>query len=404
MTQRNNSLIGELMEQLNSSGIESFKQILTLLLNEAMRLEREQTLGASAYERTDSRKGYANGYKPKQVNTRLGRIDVEVPQVRGDVEFYPSALDKGLRSERALKAAIAEMYIKGISTRKVTKVLEKMCGLEVTSSQVSRVTKELDAEIEKWRSRSLGEYPYLILDARYEKVRHGGSVRSSAVYIACGVGLDGKRSLIGCSASLSEAEVHWREFLESLKSRGLTGVHFITSDAHTGLKAALDSVFPGVIHQRCQCHLQRNASAYVPRQKWKAETAADLRDIFNAPGRDDAEVRLKKTVEKWKKKAPKLTDWMEENIPQGLEVYTLPVNHRRRMRTTNGLERLNQEIRRRTRVARIFPNEKALIRLVSAILIEKSEEWETGRTYLDMSKTNELNDSNSNQIYRKNVA
>jgi len=404
MTRKNDNLIQELMEQLNSSGSEGFKQILTVLLNEAMQLEREQALGASTYERTDSRKGYANGYKPKQVNTRLGRMSVDVPQVRGDVEFYPSALDKGLRSERALKAAIAEMYIKGISTRKVTKVLEKMCGLEVTASQVSRVSKELDEEIEKWRSRTLGEYPYLILDARYEKVRHGGSVVSSAVYIACGVDREGKRSILGCSSSLSEAEVHWRDFLESLKERGLTGIQFITSDAHTGLKAALDSVFPGVIHQRCQCHLQRNGSSYVPRQKWKAEVAADLRDVFNAPRREDAELRLKKAVEKWKSRAPKLADWMEENIPEGLEVFSLPPSHRRRMRTTNGLERLNQEIRRRTRVARIFPNEKSLIRLVGAILIEKSEEWETGRTYIDMSKANELNDSNSNQIYRKTVA
>jgi transposase-like protein len=392
------------MEQLNSEGTESFKQVIQILLNEAMRLEREQCLGASAYERTDTRKGYANGYKPKKVNTRLGRMSVDIPQVRGDVDFYPSALDKGLRSERALKAAIAEMYIKGISTRKVTKVLEKMCGLEVTASQVSRVTKELDEEIGKWRSRPLGEYPYLVLDARYEKVRHGGSVISSAVYVACGIGLDGKRSIIGCSSSLSEAEVHWREFLESLTERGLSGVKFVTSDSHTGLKAALNSVFPGVIHQRCQFHLQRNASSYIPRQNWKDAVAADISDIFNAPGRADADVRLNKAVQKWRSKAPRLADWMEENIPEGLQVFALPVNHRRRMRTTNGLERLNQEIKRRTRVARIFPNEAALIRLVSAILIEKSEEWETGRTYLDMSRVNELNDSNTKQIYRKDVA
>jgi len=184
MTQKHYNLVRELMEQLNSEGSESFAQVLRILLNEAMRLEREQALGASAYERTENRRGYANGYKPKRINTRLGRMKVDIPQVRGDVEFYPSALVKGLRSERALKAAIAEMYIKGISTRKVTKVLEKMCGLSVTASQVSRVTKELDEEIEKWRNRPLGEYPYLILDARYEKVRHGVSVLNSAVFDA----------------------------------------------------------------------------------------------------------------------------------------------------------------------------------------------------------------------------
>lgn len=203
MTQGNDNLIRELMEQLNSEtlfskGSESFVHALRILLNAAMRLEREQALGAGLYERTDTRRGHANGYKPKQVNTRLGRMKVEVPQVRGDVEFYPSALEKGLRSERALKVAIAEMYIKGISTRKVTKVLEKMCGLEITASQVSRVSKELDAELEKWRTRLLGECPYIVLDARYEKVRHGGSLLSSAVCIAKAVRADGKRSIIGC--------------------------------------------------------------------------------------------------------------------------------------------------------------------------------------------------------------
>lgn len=404
MTQENDNLIRELMELLNSEGSESFVHVLRIILNEAMRLEREQALCAGLYERTDTRRGYANGYKPKSINTRLGRIAVDVPQVRGDVEFYPSALEKGLRSERALKVAIAEMYIKGISTRKVTKVLEKMCGLEITASQVSRVSKELDVELEKWRTRPLGKYPYLVLDARYEKVRHGGSLLSSAVLVAMGVGADGKRSIIGCSSSLSEAETHWKEFLESLKTRGLTGVRFITSDAHSGLRASLNSVFPGVIHQRCQCHLQRNASAYVPRMKWKEEVAADIRDVWNSPTREDADVRLRKYIQKWRSKAVKLADWMEENLPEGMLVFALPPTHRKRMRTTNGVERLNREIKARTKVARIFPNEQSLMRLVSAILIEKSEEWETGRTYLDMSKENELNDSENNTNYRINVA
>lgn len=404
MTQNNDNLIEKIMEQLNSEGTESFRQVLQVLLNTAMRLEREQVLGASAYERTENRKGYANGYKPKQVNTRLGRVDVEVPQVRGDVDFYPSALDKGLRSERALKASIAEMYIKGISTRKVTKVLEKMCGLQITASQVSRVTKELDEEIEKWRSRPLGEYPYIALDARYEKVRQGGSLLTSAVFIAMGVGRDGKRSILGCSSSLSEAGTHWKGFLTDLKARGLCGVRFITSDAHTGLKTALDEVFPGIVHQRCQCHLQRNAFAYIPRVKWRAEVASDIRDIWNAPERSEAEIRLRKYVQKWREKAPKLADWMEENLQEGLAVFALPEKHRRRLRTTNMLEVLNREIKRRTRVARIFPNEKSLIRLISAILMEISEEWETGRAYLDMSNENELFDSFTNKIYRKDVA
>lgn len=390
------------MEELNLNGFDGFADAMRILLNEAMRVEREEVLQAELYQRTPSRKGHANGYKPKTVETRLGKLTVEIPQVRGDVEFYPSALEKGIRSERALKLAIAEMYLRGVSTRKVTKVLEKMCGLEITSSQVSRASKELDDELSRWRNRPLGECRYLILDARYEKVRQGGTLLSSAVMTAVGVDSDGRRSVLGCACSLSEAEAHWKGFLSSLRDRDLHGVRCAVSDDHKGLRAALEEVFSGVPLQRCQCHLQRNAFAYIPRVKWRAEVAADIRDIWNAPAREEAEARLKKYVLKWREKAPKLADWMEENLPEGLAVFELPEKHRRRLRTTNMLEVVNREIKRRTRVARLFPNEEAFIRLVSAILMEISEEWETGRAYLDMTTENENNDSS--QIYRKNVA
>jgi putative transposase len=212
------------MELLIENGFDGMAEVLTILLNEAMKIEREDALSAGAYQRTTDRKGYANGYKPKTVDTRMGRITVGVPQVRGDVEFYPSALEKGCRSERALKVAIAEMYVKGISTRRVTGVLEKMCGLEISSMQVSRAAKMLDEELDKWRNRQLGEHPYLILDAHYEKVRTNGSVQSCAVFTAIGINTDGKREILGVSVSLSEAEVHWRDFLKSLLDRGLHGV------------------------------------------------------------------------------------------------------------------------------------------------------------------------------------
>jgi len=396
------------MELLIENGFDGMAKVLTILLNEAMKIEREDALAAGAYQRTPDRKGYANGYKPKTVDTRMGRITVDVPQVRGDVEFYPSALEKGCRSERALKVAIAEMYVKGISTRRVTGVLEKMCGLEISSTQVSRAAKMLDEELCKWRDRPLGEYPYLILDAHYEKVRINGSVRSCAVFTAIGVNTDGKREILGVSVSLSEAEVHWRDFIKSLLDRGLHGVRFVSSDAHEGLKAARQSLLNGVLWQRCQFHLQRNAQAYVPKKSMQKQVSDDIADIFAAPCGELAYVRLKFYVQKYAESAPKLSEWMEENLPEGLTVFQLPAGHRKRMRTSNSLERLHEEINRRTRVARLFPNEASLLRLVSAIEMEISEDWVAGKRYLNMKteteNENETANSGKKKIYRKNVA
>jgi transposase-like protein len=297
-------------------------------------------------------------------------------------QFYPEALEKGLRSERALKLTLAEMYVQGVSTRKVAAITERLCGTSVSSSQVSQATAQLDEVLQAWRQRRLSECPYLYLDARYEKVRLEGQVRDAAVLIAVGVTLSGKRIILGVSISCSEQEVHWRAFLSSLIERGLSGVQLIISDAHSGLQAARRAVFGGVPWQRCQFHLQQNAQAYVPRQELKLEVAADIRAIFNAPNRVEAEALLKKAVQKYAQSAPKLATWWEENIPEGLTVFAFPEAHRRLLRTTNGVERLNREIRRRTRVVSIFPNEQAALRLVSAILMEISDDWETGRNYL----------------------
>jgi transposase-like protein len=373
----------EYLEQLSEQGTEYLPELIQILVNAAMQIERQKHLGAGWHERTPERKGYANGYKPKTVQTRLGDITFDIPQVR-EGDFYPAALEKGLRSERALTMALAEMYVQGVSTRKVKAITEKLCGTEVSSSQVSRATSELDEVLEAWRNRPLGEYAYLYLDARYEKVRQGGQVRDAAVLIAVGVNLAGQRDILGVSVAMSEQEVHWRAFLQSLVARGLQGVRLIISDAHTGLRAARQSVFGGIPWQRCQFHLQQNAQAYVPRKSMQAEVAEDIRTIFNAPDRATAEAWLTKTVKKYETSAPQLANWMETNLLEGLTVFSFPKNHQRRLRTANLLERLNQEIKRRTRVVGIFPNEAACLRLISAFLMEKSETWLIGRKYLSL--------------------
>ena len=380
----NYTLPTELMEQIAVDGLEAVPEMIGIIINMAMKAERQQYLGLGPYERSPEREDYANGYKAKTVTTRVGDITFAIPQVR-EGEFYPSALEKGLRSERALLLTVAEMYINGVSTRKVKRITEQLCGHQVSSSQVSRATAQLDEVLQSWRERPLGECRYLYLDALYTPVRQDGQVRDAAILLAVGVNEAGKRQIMGVSVSLSEAEVHWRAFLQSLVQRGLRGVQLITSDAHIGLKAARQAVFGGVPWQRCHFHLQQNAQSYVTRQEQQAEVAADLKAIFNARTRAEAETLLAETVAKYAQKASKLANWLETAIPQGLTVFAFPERHQRRLRTSNGLERLNREIRRRTRVVSIFPSEASCLRLVSAVLMEISDEWETGKVYLNLS-------------------
>lgn len=377
-------LLNSVLQLITDQGLDGLAEGFRLLVNQAMRAERSQALQALPYERTDSRKGHANGFKDKTLTTRLGPVTFSIPQVRGDLDFYPSALEKGCRSERAVKLALAEMYVQGVSTRKVSAILEQLCGTSVSSTHVSHCARLLDAELQKWRDRPLGSFAYLILDARYEKVRQDGQVLDCAVLIALGIRPDGKRVVLGVSAALSEAEVHWRAFLQSLVQRGLCGTQFIVSDDHAGLKAARRAVFPAVPWQRCQFHLQQNAQAHVPRLDQRAEVARQIRSVFDSPSRAAADLRLKEIVALQAQSAPKLAAWMEENLPQGLSVFALPVAHQKRMRTSNALERVNQEIKRRTRVVRLFPNEASLLRLVTALLAETSEDWESGKIYLNM--------------------
>jgi transposase-like protein len=371
---------------LLENGLDGAGEALRILVNEAAKIERSAFLGARPYERTETRRDYANGFKPKTVLTRHGELTFQVPQVRSG-DFYPSALEKGTRTDQAVNLALAEMYIQGVSTRRVIDVLQRLLGPEISlsSAQVSRAAAKLDEGLRAWRERPLGETPYLFLDARYEKVRLEGRIVDCAVLIAVGIEASGKRRVLGCEVATSEAEINWRRFLEKLLARGLTGVTLIIADDHAGLKAARRAVLPSVPWQRCQFHLQQNAGALTTRQEARKTVAAQMRAIFNAPDRTEAERLLKAALTLWCKEHPKLAEWAETAIPESLTVFDFPAAHRIRLRTTNGLERINRELRRRTRVASIFPNPDSCLRLVSALLTELDDEWMTGKVYLNFN-------------------
>jgi transposase-like protein len=367
-------------DEITEKGLEAIPELMRILINNAMQVERSKYLQAEQYERTEDRKGHGNGFKAKTVKTRMGGITFAVPQVR-EGGFYPSALEKGLRSERALTITLAEMYVQGVSTRKVKAITEQLCGTEISSTQVSRATAQLDEVLQEWRERPLGEISYLYVDARYEKVREAGQVRDAAVLVASGITPKGERQVLGVSVSLSEHETHWKAFLKSLKDRGLNGMKLIISDDHEGLGAARRAVFGSVPWQRCQFHLQQNAGAYLPKQSMRLEVAADIRSMFNAPDRRTAEELLQAAIQKYAVSAPRLSAWLEDNLAEGFTVFDFPLGHRRIIRTTNSLERINKEIRRRTREVGVFPNEASCLRLVSALLMEISEEWQIGKRY-----------------------
>ena len=381
----NNNVLDEISQVLTNGGYENgVIEVMRLILNNTMEIERAEHLKANPYERTQHREGYASGFKDKSIATRYGQIPLRIPQTRY-ANFYPSCIEKGNRMERSLKAALAEMYVMGVSTGKVTKITEELCGLEISSSQVSRLTKELDPVFEQWRERPLGSFTYLVIDARYEKVRYGGTVKDLAVFWAIGITKEGRREVLGVTVSLSEAEVHWRTFFKSLVKRGLHGVEYIVSDDHSGLKSAIKSVFPGVVWQRCQLHLSQNAANHVSKNDNKKQVGLDIRNILQASDLNIAKQLLASFVEKYAKTEPALTAWAEENIPEGFNVFHLPEELRKKMRTSNMIERQNQEIKRRTRVVRIFPNENSCLRLVSAVLMEIHEEWISGPNYFSLA-------------------
>ncbi len=382
--QLKDTLVDQIIKGLIGRGTEGLKPVLEILFNTAMKAEREQFLGAGAHERSEERRGYANGYKPKEIQTRMGALELAIPQVRG-LGFYPQSIEKGSRSERALKLAIAQMYLEGVSTRRVQDITERLCGYEVSSTQVSRLTQELDEQFEQFRNRPIGEIYYLVVDATYLKIRHNGSVISMAILLAYGINPEGKREILGASASLSEAEVHWREFLKNLQARGMHGMRLGISDDHPGLKSARMAVFPSLPWQRCQFHLSQNAQSYAPKKSMRLEIGEVMREIFNSPTLEMALEMKKRAIEKYQKRAPEFAKWLEENVDEGLTVYQFPKEHWKKIRTSNGIERLNREIKRRTRVAVLFPNKDSALRLVTGVVIEIHEEWITGKQYLDMS-------------------
>ena len=380
MPEHQDKIVAALMERLIAHGPEDMGGVFAELFNLALRLERERFLGAGRYERTADRRGYANGYKAKKLDTPAGTVTLDVPKTRGhDGEpFYPQALERGRRSCRAVMLAVAEMYVKGVSTRDAAKVMAEF-GLDgLSSTQVSRAAALIDDELRAWRERDLGIFPYLVLDARYEKVREGGIVRDAAVLTAIGVDPDGRRRLLGVSCALSEAEVHWRGFLDGLVARGLRGVTYVVSDDHAGLRAARRAVLPGATWQRCQFHLALNALHHAPTLAIRRRLGAELRRIWDAPTLADAEAELRRLVASYAAAAPALAAWLEANVPEGLAAFALPENHRKRLRTANPIERaVQQEIKRRTVKVRVFPSRDALLRLVSAVLAEIDDDWAT---------------------------
>jgi len=393
------TLLEQVIQMLAANGDNKFSRVIEVVVNEAMKIERAKALNAEPYERTEERTGHANGFKDKTLNLVTGKVLLKVPQVCG-MEFYPSCIEKGMRSERALKLAIAEMYVKGVSTRRVSDIVEILCGTEVSSSQVSRLAKELDEEITSWKAQPVGQIQYLVLDATYESVRVGSRVVKQALLVAIGVDYSGNRYILDAEVANSEAEVNWRSFLEGLVRRGMHGLRMITSDDHSGLRAAIDAVFPGILWQRCQFHLQQNAHSYVTKKDDIPLIAADIRKVFNAPDRENAERYLQQLVEKYQKTHPRLAAWADENIREGLSVFNIPENHRRKMRTSNLAERQMKEINRRTKVVGVFPNAASLLRLAAAMLIEQNDQWQNDKRYLP-----ESNDRPAlNEIYRKKVA
>ena len=378
----NKHFIEELLEKF-ILGSEHTPRILEKLLNQLMLAERESVLGAAPYERTEDRTGFANGFKDRKYLSKMGDLSLKVPQTR-DIPFYPSCLEKGERTERALMLAFAESYVLGVSTRKVGKIVEELCGRSISSTTVSEYSKLLDKEVLAFKERPLKAYPYLYLDAQYEKVRYEGVVRSMAVLKAIGVTPDGTREVLGISCSLSEAEVHWRSFLQDLLKRGLIGVELVISDDHAGLKAALRAVMPSVKWQRCIFHLAQNAGHHSPTKAMQQEIHDAVKEIYGAQDRAEAEARLKKVVERLKNKASKFCDWLETNFIEGLTFYDFPKKHWKKIRTVNALERMNREQKRRTRVAGLFPSVESCERLVVSIAIRIHEDWATGKKYINM--------------------
>jgi putative transposase len=367
---------------------EFVREIMRAALQEILEAEMTAALGAEKSERTATRLGYRAGSYGRTLITRVGKLELRVPQDR-DGRFSTELFERYQRSERAVVAALAEMYVQGVSTRKVKAITEELCGHSFSASAISAINKRLDESLAQFASRPLTEaYPYLILDARYERVREAGVIRSQAVLIAIGIDWEGRRSILAVDLANRESRSSWKEFLLALKQRGLSGVEFVVADDHAGLRAAVRETLSEAAYQRCYVHFLRNALDYVPR-KVDDDCLQELRWLYDR--RDLAEARrdLAAWLAKWSAKYPKLTSWVEETIEETLTFYRLPRQHHKHLKSTNMLERLNEEIKRRTHVVRIFPNAESCLRLVRALAVETHENWLEAPRYLNMEDLRE---------------
>ncbi len=375
----------DLYQAVKGMGGEGFREMMRVTLQGLMEEELTSLLGAEVYERTEGRGGYRNGYKPRVLNTRVGRIELQVPKDRAG-RFQTELFERYQRSEKALTLAIAESYVQGVSTRKIKKITEKLCGLEISKSQVSRLSEQLDLEVEKWRKKRLEkEYGYLVVDARYEHIREEGGVKSRGILVVVGITEEGHREILGVWGADSESENSWTEVFRDLKERGLHGVKYVVSDDHSGLKTAIDRCFQGAVWQRCQAHFSRNLISQVSTRKDKAVVAQMLKEITESPDRESALSHLREAVEKLAPTHRKVSEYLDAHGEEIMGVYALPEEHRKRMRTTNMLERYNRELKRRTREVGIFPNMWSCIRLIGSMALETNEEWMEKR-YLTMQE------------------
>jgi putative transposase len=360
-----------------SAPADALRTMLQALMQETIAREFTQLIGAAPFERTPARQDVRNGYRRRQFTTRVGTVELRIPRDRAG-RFQPSLFARYQRSEQALVLALTEMYLQGVSTRKVSTIVETLCGTTVSASEVSALTKRLDGDLEVWRTRPLTAkaYPYLVVDAHHERVRREGQVRSTAVLWVIGIDSDGYREHLGVWLNATESGLAWRRVFEHLLQRGVAGVQYVVSDEHAGLVEAIRRFFPEAVHQRCQVHYVRNALDHVSSDAARDEVKRGLQDIWNAPARAEAERRAAQLITKWQPTLPKLTAWLETSIMDTLAAFALrdPVAHRR-LRSTNGIEHDHMAVRRRTSVIRVFPNEASFIRLASALAMERNEKW-----------------------------
>lgn len=361
------------------------REIVRDALQEFLEAEMTEHLQAKPYERSNERTGVRNGYKPRTIKMKVGPITLSLPQAR-DGSFSTALFERFQRSEKAFVLTIMKMYVDGVSSRKVSDITEQLCGTSFSKSTVSRLCSALDEQIGAWKGSDLSEhqYPYLFVDATYENVRRKGSVVSEGALIVTGVRDDGKREILDCVAADTESAATYEELFRSLKARGLNGVLLVVSDAHAGLKKAIARYFQGAAWQRCQVHFTRDCMSKVA-YKHRKDLARDINAIFKETSRNAAIEKSREVTDKWKQTCPKVSNTIEEDIEQCLSVLAFPEEHRKRLRTNNNIERFNGELRRRTRVIRVFPDEESMIRLVATLCMEQSETWLTGRQYLDMS-------------------